>query len=59
MSQYISDIVDEDTVSCQVCNSEFNTDEITNEDCCKSCCEFLAENAGFIFAISLIGDKTQ
>jgi len=51
MSQFISDIVDEDTVSCQVCNSEFKTDEITlddwhfgwdgnpNEDCCKECCK--------------------
>jgi len=49
MSQFISDIVDELTVECHICNQVFNTNEITlddyhfgwdgnpNEDCCKEC----------------------
>ena len=49
MSQYISDIVEEDTIECLVCNQVFDTDKITLEDynfawdgyvhtdCCSKC----------------------
>ena len=49
MSTYISDIVDENTVTCEVCKETFKADEITTDDfnfawdnlvttdCCSSC----------------------
>tara|TARA_R110000803_G_scaffold23027_1_gene56753 strand:- start:322 stop:504 length:183 start_codon:yes stop_codon:yes gene_type:complete len=49
MSSYISEIIDEDIISCECCKKTFNTDEITlddfnfawdnytNIDCCSEC----------------------
>ena len=49
MSSYISEIVDEDIISCECCKKTFKTDEITlddfnfawdnytNIDCCSEC----------------------
>ena len=49
MSTYIVDIVEEDTIACDVCEKTFNTGEITTDDfnfawdnlvttdCCSSC----------------------
>ena len=49
MAQYISDIIEEDTIKCNVCNKTFNTDLITLDeynfswdnyvttDCCNQC----------------------
>ena len=49
MAQYISDIIEEDTIKCNVCNQIFNTDTITLDeynfswdnyvttDCCSEC----------------------
>ena len=51
MSIYISNIVEEDTIACEVCEQTFNTNEITTDDfnfawdnivsidCCSSCSE--------------------
>ena len=53
MSTYISDIVDENTVTCEVCKETFKADEITTDDfnfawdnlvttdCCSSCFSIL------------------
>ncbi len=49
MSTYIVDIVEEDTIACDVCEKTFNTGEITTDDfnfawdnlvyvdCCSDC----------------------
>jgi len=49
MSTYIIDIVEEDTITCDVCKKTFKTDEITTDDfnfawdnlvhtdCCNDC----------------------
>tara|TARA_R100001510_G_C7632538_1_gene191173 strand:- start:28 stop:219 length:192 start_codon:yes stop_codon:yes gene_type:complete len=49
MAQYISDIIEDDTVTCDECNKTFNTQEITvddwlfewdnivTQDCCSNC----------------------
>ena len=49
MSTYITDIVEEDTITCYICEKTFDTNEITtddfnfawdndvDEDCCNEC----------------------
>ena len=49
MSTYISDVVEEDTITCEVCKETFKTDEVTTDDfnfaldnlvsvdCCSGC----------------------
>ena len=49
MTEYVNDIVEEDTIKCNVCNQIFNTDTITLDeynfswdgyvttDCCSKC----------------------
>ena len=48
MSTFISDIVDEEVIDCEVCNETFKTDKITTDDfnftwdngyvdCCRNC----------------------
>jgi len=51
MSTYISDIVEDDTITCEVCKTTLKTDETTTDDfnfawdnlvsvdCCSECCE--------------------
>ena len=56
MSDYIINIIEEETIQCQVCNEVFNTNEITTDDyyfawdnivdvdCCAECSTKEIEN---------------
>lgn len=60
MSTFISDVVDDDTITCEVCKETFKTDEVTTDDfnfawdnlvsvdCCSSCSPQVRRRRNFL-----------